>query len=114
MHTRARPALCTGTRSRAVVAQSSGMWLPKAHCGEHVRPGSVLGQIVGLFGELLAECTVPVAGRTGPLPSGAPEGKGGGADAQGDDVGGGGGGMLVVLRQRPRVEAGELLALILA
>ena len=79
-----------------------------------LQTGTELGRVVDLFGTVLFTACVPP-----PAASAVDAAEHGEQNANADILlpprssGGGGGGMLAVLRQRPRVEAGDLIALIL-
>ena len=85
MALRAAVPLPCGDGVGAIASTTKGLWRPKAHCGELVRPGQELGSVVDLFGAVLETVLAPEEG-----------------------------GMLLVLRSKPRVDPGELVAAVVA
>ena len=71
-----------GDRSFASLCRHGGMWQPKKHCGDTVEPGETIGQVVDIWGEELENVTLAAHTTC----------------------------TLLVLRARPRVTKGELLA----
>jgi hypothetical protein len=71
-----------GDRSFASLCRHGGMWLPKKHCGDLVSPGDEIGEVLGVWGDTLQKITAP------------------GTSSM----------TLLILRSRPRVSKGELLA----